>query len=75
MATPFGAVQHLYFSCQPAGTAPAAGWTNTDCPAAESDGRRNVIWIRVEMTFTPITPILGQTWTLTMSGSATMVVN
>jgi hypothetical protein len=29
----------------------------------------------VDMDFKPITPVLGQIWTPTMSGSATMVLN
>ena len=31
MVAPFGAVEHVYFSCQPVGTVPTAGWNNKDC--------------------------------------------
>lgn len=75
MVAPFGAVKHVYFSCQPVGTAPPANWTNTDCAAANRASTKNAVWVRVDLTFTPLTPIVGSSWTLTMSGSATMVVN
>lgn len=75
MVAPFGAVQHVYFSCQPAGIAPPPNWTNTDCPAGNRTATKSVVWVRVEMTFNPITPIIGQIGTFSTSGSATMVVN
>jgi len=75
MVAPFGAVKNVYFSCQPIGTAPPANWTNTDCPAGNRVAARNDAWVRVDMTFQPITPVLGQVWTPTVSGSATMTLN
>jgi Flp pilus assembly protein TadG len=75
MVAPFGAVQHVYFSCQPAGTAPPANWTNTDCPAGNRIATKSAVWVRVDLTFQPITPVIGQNWTFTTSGSATMAVN
>ena len=75
MVAPFGAVQHVYFSCQPAGTVPPASWTNTDCPAGNRTATKSVVWIRLVMTYNPITPIIGQLGTFSTSGSATMVVN
>ncbi len=36
---------------------------------------KNNVWVRVDMPFRPITPILGQLWAPTISGSATMTVN
>jgi Flp pilus assembly protein TadG len=75
MMSPFGAVEHVYFSCQPVGTAPPANWTNTDCAVANRLPNKFVVWVRVDLKFVPITPVIGQTWTPTSSGSATMVLN
>lgn len=74
MVAPFGAVKHVYFSCQPAGTAVPATWMNTDCDPANRTASKSVVWVRVDLTFQPITPV-GSNWTLTPTGSATMVVN
>jgi Flp pilus assembly protein TadG len=75
MVAPFGAVKDVYFSCQPAGTIPPANWTNTDCAAGNRIASKSVVWVRVDLTFTPFTPVIGSNWTFTTSGSATMVVN
>lgn len=75
MVAPFGAVKDVYFSCQPTGTAVPANWTNTDCAFANRTASKSVVWVRVDLTFQPITPVIGSTWTFTTSGSATMVVN
>jgi len=75
MVAPFGAVKDVYFSCQPVNTVPPANWTNTDCAAANRIPSKSVVWVRVDLTFTPLTPVIGSTWTFTTSGSATMVVN
>jgi Flp pilus assembly protein TadG len=75
MVAPFGAVKNVYFSCQPAGTVPPANWTNTDCAAGSRTPSKSVVWVRVDLTFIPITPVIGQNWTFTTSGSATMVIN
>lgn len=76
MVAPFGAVKDLYFSCQPLGSAPSANWTNADCPTANRTASKSVVWVRVDQTFTPITPFIGQfIGTLTTSASSTMVVN
>jgi len=75
MVAPFGAVKDVYFSCQPVGTVPPANWTNTDCAAANRIPSRSVVWVRVDLTFQPLTPVIGSNWTFTTSGSATMVVN
>ena len=76
MVAPFALVTsaNVYFSCQPVGTVPTANWTNKDCPAANRNAVKNVVWVRIELTFQPITPLV-QGWTLTTSSSATMVVN
>jgi Flp pilus assembly protein TadG len=76
MVAPFGAVKDVYFSCQPAGTAPPANWTNTDCAAGNRTPSRSAVWVRVDQTFTPITPVISQiVGAITASGSSTMVVN
>jgi Flp pilus assembly protein TadG len=75
MVAPFGAVKDVYFSCQPVGTAPPANWTNTDCAAGNRTAAKNAVWVRVDLTYQPITPVLGQIWRDTNSGSATMVLN
>jgi len=76
MVGPFGAVNHVYFNCQPAGTVPPANWTNTACAAANRVPRKSAVWVRVDLTFTPMTPVISQLFgSITTSGSATMVVN
>lgn len=76
MVAPFGDVKDVYFSCQAAGTAPSPNWTNTDCSAANRTASKSVVWVRVDQTFTPITPVIGQIiGTLTTTASSTMVVN
>jgi Flp pilus assembly protein TadG len=76
MVAPFGALTSatVYFYCQPVSTAPPANWTNKACPAADRTAAKNAAWVRVEMTFQPITPLV-QAWTPTTSASATMVIN
>ncbi len=64
----------LHAASQPAAV-PSANWTNTDCPAANREPNKNVVWVRVDLTFNPLTPVIGQAWTLTTSGSGTMVIN
>ena len=61
MVAPFGTVKNVYFSCQPAGTVPPANWTNTDCAPGNRTPSKSAVWVRVELTFTPITPVIGQT--------------
>jgi Flp pilus assembly protein TadG len=76
MVSPFGAVKDVYFSCQPTGTVPPSSWTNVDCANANRAPTKNVVWVRVDQTFTPITPVIGQILgAITTSGSATMVIN
>ena len=77
MVAPFGSISSskLFFSCDPVGHVSTAGWTTTACPAANRGFRSNVVSVRVELTFTPITPVLSGIGTITTSGSAAMVVN
>jgi Flp pilus assembly protein TadG len=77
MIAPFGSVQNLHFLCQPTGTAAPANWASapSDCTVANRTASKSVVWVRVELTFQPITPVIGSTWTFTTSGSATMAIN
>ena len=75
MIAPFGAVKDVYISCQPTGTVPPANWTNVDCAAGDRSPNTHEVWVRVDLTFTPLTPVVGQGWALTTSASATMVIN
>ena len=76
MVAPFGALTsaNVYFNCQSVGAAPSGNWTTQACPATHRTPAKDVVWVRVEMTFQPITPLV-QGWTPTTSASATMVVN
>jgi len=76
MVAPFGALTsaNVYFYCQPVGTTPPANWTNKACAATDRTAAKSEVWVRVEMTFQPITPLV-QGWTNTTSASATMVIN
>jgi Flp pilus assembly protein TadG len=75
MMAPFGDVNHVYFDCQPTASVPPAGWTATRCPSTFRVAAVNSVWVRVDMPFRPITPLLGQVWTPTLTGSATMAIN
>jgi hypothetical protein len=75
MTAPFGTIPaaKLYTSCDGAGGAPAGNtWSTTTCV---NHGPNNVISVRAEIPFTPITPVLGQFLNLTLSGASTMVIN
>jgi hypothetical protein len=75
MTTPFGSIGdgHIFISCDAEGRAPEGSWTGVSCA---SHSPSDVVSVRVEMAYTPITPIIGQflgpVW---LSGSATMVIN
>lgn len=73
MVAPFASVNTLYLSCTSAGGAPTGEWTGVSC-ASRNPG--DVVSVRVMLTFTPLTPIIGQmVGSVTTSGSATMVIN
>lgn len=75
MVVPFGPVPNskIYFQCNSPGNAPTGNWIGTTCGTNAST---NITSVRVELTFNPITPIAGQIiGSITMSGSATMVIN
>ncbi len=74
MTAPFGAISSakVFISCDSA-TPPNGTWTTSTC-ASPTTG--NLVSVRVAATFVPITPIIGQMLgNLTLSGSATMVIN
>lgn len=74
MMTPFASipVANLYTSCD-ATSGPAGAWTTKTC-ATRATG--SVVSVRVQVSFTPITPIIGQiVGTLHTSASASMIVN
>lgn len=73
MMTPFGALGSgdVHIACGT--TAPTGNWTGASC-ATRTPGA--LATVRVVQSFIPITPVLGQiVGPLTLSGSATMVIN
>ena len=75
MTSPFGTIpaSKLYTSCDGSGGAPTGNtWNTTTCV---NHSPNNVISVRAEIPFTPITPLLGQFVNLTLSGASTMVIN
>ena len=75
MVTPFATVTTVYISCDSSGNQPtSASWTGTTC--ARTTPGEDLVSVRVVLTFTPLTPIIGQfIGPVTTSGSATMVIN
>ncbi|MGK2851948.1 MAG: TadE/TadG family type IV pilus assembly protein [Candidatus Limnocylindrales bacterium] len=75
MISPFAAIttSQLYVRCDPSGGAPTGSWTGSSC---SSNTTGSIASVRLESTFTPITPVLsGLIGTLTMSASSSMVIN
>jgi len=76
MVAPFGQVGSLHLRCDAVGNAPTTAWTGISCPPGNRSPVGNVVSVRVVMTYTPLTPIVSSLVnSLTMSGSATMVIN
>lgn len=76
MTSPFGNVEHVYFSCDAVGSAPENEWTVTACPNSSRSFSVHAVSVRVDMTFTPVTPIIGQiVGPVTTSAASTMVIN
>jgi len=81
MIDPFGSVSALYISCDvptsAGGSGPPTGnWTTGTSCTTNSGATNNVVSVRVLLTFHPLTPVIGQLiGAMTMSGSATMVIN
>lgn len=72
MMAPFGSVDHVYISCNVPGSAPTTkNWSGVSCPTT-SRKAGNIVSVRVDLTFRPITPVVGP---ITTSGSASMVIN
>jgi hypothetical protein len=75
MTAPFGSIPaaSLYTRCDNLGNEPTSGsWNAQTCA---NHAANDLISVRAELPFTPITPILGQFLHLTLSGSSTMVIN
>jgi hypothetical protein len=77
MTVPYGSIAsgNVQIQCDADGTSPPTGnWTNASCTSRIP--QQSIVSVRVEMTFSPITPIVsGLLGTVTTSGSATMVLN
>jgi hypothetical protein len=77
MTAPFGSVAagSVQIKCDREGTSPPTGnWTNATCTSRVP--QHSIVSVRVDMTFSPITPIVsGIVGSVTTSGSATMVLN
>lgn len=74
MMTPFGTItpEHVYISCD-ATTPPSGSWTGQSCSSPASGG---FVSVRVVYTYSALTPVIGQILgNVTLSGSATMVIN
>ena len=73
MVKPFGPISTVYFSCTSPGSAPSGAWTTQSCGTNAST---NIVSVRIVMTFTPLTPVIGQiVGSVMATGSATMVIN
>ena len=73
--SPFGRVTsaRFYIRCDKQGSAPTGAWTGVSC-ANHSSG--DVVSVRIELQYTPITPVVGQILgTRWVTGAATMVIN
>ncbi|MGH2512781.1 MAG: TadE/TadG family type IV pilus assembly protein, partial [Candidatus Limnocylindrales bacterium] len=78
MIAPFGVVNSVYVNCSQPSGAPSGKWTApvplTNC-SSDAVGT-DVVSVRVVLTSTPITPIVGQiVGSVTAAGSATMIIN
>lgn len=74
MVTPFGtiAASKVYISCD-ATTPPTGAWSTYTC-ASHDVG--DLVSVRLQMTFTPITPVISSiVGNITTTGSATMTIN
>jgi hypothetical protein len=74
MLTPFANITtaELFTSCD-AGTPPSGNWTSTTCT---SNQPQNLASVRIQVVFTPLTPVIGQMFpSITTQASATMVIN
>jgi Flp pilus assembly protein TadG len=75
MVAPFGSVQNVYVRCDALGSAPTSStWTGVACGSGNRSPNSNVVSTRVDLTYSPLTPVISN-FVLTLSGSATMVIN
>jgi hypothetical protein len=74
MVAPFGTITaaNIFISCDPSGSVPTGAWTGATCA---NNSTNNFVSVRVRLTFVPITPIAGQIFAGTLSGSTSMVIN
>lgn len=76
MVTPFGTIPtaNVYLRCDVLGSAPTGNWTGT--PSCSSSSTGSVVSIHVVMTYTAITPVVGQVIpSIELAGYASMVIN
>lgn len=76
MVAPFGTIPsaNVYVRCDVLGSAPTGNWLGT--PSCSSSSVGSVVSIHVVMTYTAITPVVGQLIpTIDLSGFASMVIN
>ncbi len=76
---PYGKITNaqFYVRCDPRGTTFSADWNGQSCTDNQAGmPTPNVVSVRVQLTFTGITPIIGPVLgDITLSGSATMIIN
>ena len=76
MTLPFGNVEHVYFSCDAVGSAPENDWTTTACPTGSRSHSVHAVSVRVDMTFTAVTPLISSIiGSVVLSAASTMVIN
>jgi hypothetical protein len=75
MVAPLGSIPSgsVFMSCDVLGSGPTGAWKARSC---NSPSTGDVVSVRVELTFTAITPVIGQLIPLViLSGFSTMVIN
>jgi hypothetical protein len=75
MVVPFSTIpsDQLYVSCDEPGGAPTGNWTTSACP---SNTTGKLVSVRVTLTFSAITPIIGQMIPpMSLAGAASMTIN
>jgi hypothetical protein len=75
MVVPFVTIpsSQLYVSCDESGGTPTGNWTTSAC-ASNTTGK--VVSVRVTLTFSAITPVIGQLiGPLSLAGAASMTIN
>lgn len=83
MTVSLGPVTAVYVSCDPDGSAPSGDWTEGSGGNGCQDGagnaistRGNLVSVRIEYTYQPITPVISSLIsTVPLTGAATMVIH